>query len=554
MEPLAISRVRDEQKLGELLTILINYAYNTKNMPESLIQGYKEYNISALPILRTDYTWDRNRKIEDVTLELKELNDMFWDYNDNDPFFDNIHTIGCLYDMTMAEILQAYATTPAMAAQIQAAYGNRGESWENYYTEQQFERIDKDVYKSFYMPVNPGKYRVLEVWREEAHFVYPCWDKGKGEAYTLPATAESKAYIEAENAKRIAQMVAAGGNPEDAALIELGYDDAQGVHREMRVDTDWVVRYMTPNGYVLKTEVAPYLHGSHPFVLGAFPLINGEVHSNVSDLRNSQRMINRLLTAAEYERINKSHGAIAANLNMLERSGVSIQDFAKEYTNPKGVIGLRWEAGEEISKPIAARPTTDHSDDNAKLQFYMDIANEVSGAHGALRGERPSSGTPASLYAQETQNANNNIADGQEWYNSLVNRVNYKLMMLILQHYDRRRMIEIAGTDFMHEIDYIHDTPERQRQTLFDLQLIKSPQSGFTRAQREQMLQTLFEAGAIPAQVWLDNTSLNGADKVSEQLKQIQQEQAEAQQQAAAMQQAQADAAMQGAAPAPPMG
>ena len=524
--------------------------------------GYKEYNISAIPIFRTDYCWDKRRKIEDVTLELMDLNDMFWDYNYNDRFFENIHTIGVLHDMTMAEILQAYATSPNMAERIQAAYGNRGDSWESYYIDQQFKREDKDNIKSFYMPVNPGKYRVIEVWREEDHYVYPCWDKGKGEAYTLPYTSESKAWIDAENAKRIAQMVEAGGDPEQAALIEVGYTDEQGVWHEARYDTEWVVRYMTPNGYVLKTEVAPYLHGSHPFVLGAFPLINGEVHSNVSDLRNSQRMINRLLTAAEYERINRSHGAIAANMKVLERSHVSLEQFAKEYTNPKGVVGLCWEDGEEISKPVAARPTTDHSDDNAKLQFYMGIANEVSGTQGALQGERPSAGTPAALYEMCTQNANNNIADGQEWYNGLVNRANYKLMMLILQHYDRRRMIEIAGMDFIHEIEYIVNTPDRQRQTLFDLQLIKSPQSGYTRLQREQMLQTLFESGAIPASIWLDNTSFNGADKISEQLKQLQQEQAEAQQDAAAA--AAQQQAMQGgmpvqpgippAQPAPPMG
>ena len=565
MEPLAISRVREEQKLGELLTTLLQYAYSSKNMPEDLIQGYKEYNVSALPIFRTDYRWDSRRKIKDVSLELKDLNDMFWSYNYNDPFFENISVIGCLYDMTMGEILKSFATTAAMAERIQAAYGNRGDSWENYYIDQQFKREDKDNYKSFYTSVNPGKYRVIEVWREEEHYVYPCWDKGKGEAYTLPCTPESKAYIDAENAKRIAQMVEAGGAPEDAALIEVGYEDEQGEWHDYRIDTDWVVRYMTPNGYVLKIEVAPYLHGSHPFVVGAFPLINGEVHSVVSDLRNTQRMINRLLTADEYERINKSHGGIGVNLDLLERSNVTVEQFAKEYTNPKGVLGLRWKEGEEITKPFAARPNADHTNNDNKLQFYLKTASDISGAMDSILGKHPTAGTPASLYAQETQNANNNIADRQEWYNSIVNRVNYKLMMLILQHYDRRRLIEIAGTDFTHEIDYIINTPDRQRQTLFDLQLIKSPQSGFTRAQREQMLQTLFEAGAIPAQVWLDNTSLNGADKISEQLKQIQQEQAEAQQQAAMNQQQAAAlqqahnraAAMQGAAPAapaPPMG
>ena len=65
MEPLAISRVREEQKLGELLTRLLQYCYSIKNMPEDFMTGYKEYNISAIPIFRTDYCWDKRRKIED---------------------------------------------------------------------------------------------------------------------------------------------------------------------------------------------------------------------------------------------------------------------------------------------------------------------------------------------------------------------------------------------------------------------------------------------------------------------------------------------------------
>ena len=47
-----------------------------------------------------------------------------------------------------------------------------------------------------------------------------------------------------------------------------------------------------------------------------------------------------------------------------------IEQFAKEYTNPKGVLGLRWKEGEEITKPFAARPNADHTNNDNKLQFY----------------------------------------------------------------------------------------------------------------------------------------------------------------------------------------
>lgn len=558
MEPYVVSRVREEQKLGELMTTTLNYAIHSNNIQRKYIDGFTEFNISAIPCFRTGYGWDKNRKIQEVYAKLMNINDMFWDFNNNDSFFDHIHTIGCLHDMTLAEVLGEYAKSDTMAQRIIAAY--QSAEWEYPETPEQFTDDHRDIYKSFFEPMHAGQCRVIEVWREESHVVYPCWDTVKGESFTLPCTAESKAWIEAENNRRIMEIVEAGGYAENASLIEVGYiDEETGERVEYRVDTDWVVRYMTPQGFVLKTEVSPYLHGSHPFVIGGFPLLNGEIHSNVSDLRNSQRMINRLLSSAEYERMNRAKGAIWVNQDVLDRSQVSIDEFTKKYTDPKGVIGLHVKGDEKVYERMADQ--TGNPDDNSKLEFYMNIANEVSGAHGSLRGERPAAGTPAALYAQETQNANNNIANGMEWYNALINRLNYKLLMLQLQHYDKRRFIEIAGVEYTSEIDYIIKTPARQRQTLFDLQLIKSPQAGFARIQREQMLQTLFEAGAIPAQVWLDNTSLNGADKISEQLKQIQQEQAEAQQQAASLQQAQAAAAqqqaMQGAAPAapaPPMG
>ena len=103
MEPYVVSRVREEQKLGELLTTTLNYAVNAKNIQRMYVDGYTEFNISAIPCFRTGYGWDKERKIQEVYAELMNVNDMFWDFNNNDSFFEHIHTIGCLHDMTLAE-------------------------------------------------------------------------------------------------------------------------------------------------------------------------------------------------------------------------------------------------------------------------------------------------------------------------------------------------------------------------------------------------------------------------------------------------------------------
>ena len=167
------------------------------------------------------------------------------------------------------------------------------------------------------------------------------------------------------------------------------------------------------------------------------------------------------------------------------------------------------------------------AEDMRKIEFYMNIADKVSGTPGAVRGERPVSGTPSSLYAQETANANNNIADYVTWYNGLTERLYYKIMMLILQYYDEERYLKIAGPDFMKEIQYILNSPKRD--ILCDVALIKSPSTGIARAQTEDMLMAMYQNGDIGRKIFLESTSTYGADKVLEKVIAEEREMAEAQ-------------------------
>jgi hypothetical protein len=170
------------------------------------------------------------------------------------------------------------------------------------------------------------------------------------------------------------------------------------------------------------------------------------------------------------------------------------------------------------------------TDDMRKIEFYMNIADKVSGTPGAVRGERPTSGTPSSLYAQETANANNNIADYVTWYNGLIERLYYKILMMILQYYDKDRYIKIAGYEFLEDIEKI--TTSTNKDILCDVSLIKSPSTGIARAQTEDMLLAMYQKGDITPDIYLESTSTFGADKVLEKLKAQQDKMAEMQQQA----------------------
>lgn len=519
MEPLVKSRIRDEQKIGELMTMVMQYAFQKKNIYQTALSGYKEFQISAIPSFRVIWEYDDERKENNVGAQLCDDNRMFWDSNvgTSDQYFSKITTVGYLHDMYIDEVVAEFAKTSEDNIRIRHAYSDKNDKYPIQYQQELSKNKDQSI--SFFTTNEPYKCRVIEVWSREAHEVYACHDTAAGELYTLPYTQQSLREIEAENARRVQEVLAAGGEPSQASLIEYSF----------RVDRDWVCRYLTSNGLLLRKEISPYLHGSHPFVIGAFPLVDGRVRSVVGDLRNAQRMINRTFTRSEFAAMNAWKGFKWVNKNILSRSGVTMGEFLKEYTSSTGVVALDIKDGEQdlIMGPAQTMQHVNTTEDMRKIEFYLNIADKISGTPSAVRGERPASGTPSSLYAQETANANNNIADYVTWYNGLTERLYYKIMMLILQYYDEERYLKIAGPDFMKEIQYILNSPKRD--ILCDVALIKSPSTGIARAQTEDMLSQMYQKGDISPDIYLESTSTYGADKVLERLKAQQQRMAEAQ-------------------------
>lgn len=509
MDPLVKSRIREEQKIGELMTMVMKYIYQSQNLYGVCARGYEEFLISSLPAFRVGWDWDKKRKEYDVFVERCDINRMFWDDNigTSEQYFSEVSTIGYLHDMSMSEILQKFSHSPEDSAKIQQAYV---ECKEKYPIQQNQQLAPGDVPGiSFYTPRESYKCRVIEVWRNESHEVWACHDTGNGTCYTMPCNNTTRAEIEEENARRREERAAAGGDPADTPLIEYEY----------RVDADWVVRYLTPNGYLLRQEIPNFLHGSHPFVIGAFPLVDGQVCSAVKDQRNPQRMINRTLIRSEFMEMNRAKGFKWVNKDILDRSGVTETQIAEKYTSHSAIVALKIKEGEE-NRIMGSVDKTDNYNamaDLNKIQFFAEVMDRVSGTPGAVRGEKPTAGTPSSLYAQQERNANNNLADPLEWYYGLINQLDYKLMMLVLQNYDLERYLRIAGDEYRSVIEYI--LASDQRDILCDVALIKSPSNGVARAETENMLQLLLDKGVITGEEFLEATSTHGADKLLEKIK-----------------------------------
>lgn len=527
MEPLVKARIREEQKLGEMMTLVMQKVYEQQGIQNTIMRGYEEFLLSAIPSFRVGYDWDENRQVEDVYVETCDLNRMFWDDNvgSSDKYFNNVTTIGYLHDFSKSEVLARYSQSIDDTERINQAYAECNERYP--YTANQ-SRGDGERHRTvdFYTPQDPYRCRVIEVWNKEAVEIYKCHDTAEGRFYTMPATRESRDEIDAINNQRKAERAAAGGNPDEAPLVE----------RKYHIDRVWVCRHLTPTGFLLRRTVNPYLHGSHPFVIGGYPLIDGMTRSVVSEMRNPQRLINRELIRSEYAEDCDTKGFKWVNKKILDRSRVTVDTFAKKYSQTNGVVALDINQGEEkiIMGPVDTGKNSRSNDSMRKIEFFMQVHDKTSGTPGAIRGEKAAAGTPSALYAQQTEQANNNSADGVTWFNGLVGQLDRKILLTILQYYDKRQYLEIVGNDYLEQIKRVLSSDKRD--ILCDVTLIKSPSNGIARAETEDMLRMLYPD--IGAEIYLENTSTHGADKVLEQLKSAQENANEAamqQQQAAAM-------------------
>lgn len=510
LAPFAISRDRDEQKLGEMMTIALEYAYDNLNLNELNGKGFLQLLNGALVPFRVGYGRDDERHCSDAIVELCDLNRMAWDDNTSGLYFKHITRVGYLHDMPMSKVLK-FANNQNEVERIMQIYRDCQSA---YSYQQQHVRDDRKKNISFYTPLNPEHCRVIEIWTKETQRLYLFHDIAKG--IEIESDSQYDEGIVAENQHRQMEMLEAGGNIEDASLIEyMGFSTID----------KWVVRYLTPNGYVLKQEETPYWHGSHPFVIGGYPMVNGEIYSLAERLINIQRVYNSTFMSNRYIRMNQAKGAGMVNKKILERSGVTAKQIAEIYTKPNAIIELDWEAGEELFKPFANN--SQNYVDEVTPQKCLELMDKISGNTGAIRGEAPKSGTPSSLYAQQTENSTNNIEDLIQWYNGLIKERDYKLMMVIQQYYQDRRFLNIAGKQYSAESRWYD--PDKVRDAKFDIALIESTTTGIARAQNEEFLQNLFASGQIDIVTYLENSSMPFADKILERIKSRQEEQAQQQ-------------------------
>lgn len=513
-EPVCVSRDRDEQSKGEMMSATIQYVYQLNKLWGLDSTCFNDFLVTGLGAYKSIYGW-RNGKM-DVWTDKINYNRIFFDNHMIDPRHWDCHLIGELHDVGLYDVMAQFAEgDPDKAETIRGIYNYSDKSRTISYA-QNLTNCNKQQL-NFFTPTDDTRCRVIEIWKKESKERYLCHDTLTADPYKIEI--EELPEIMAENEKRKAEQIAQGIAPEDMKLIEY----------EWFIDNYWYYYYMSPQGDVLKQGETPFWHDSHPYSFKVYPFFDGKVFPFVSDFIDQQRYINRLITMQDFVTRASAKGVLAIDKEAIPE-GWTEQRYADEWASFNGVILYTSKKNAKLPEQIVSNSTNVGLSEMLSIQ--LKLLEDISGVQGALQGQAPKAGTPAALYLQQTQNSATSLTELYESFRELREERDTKNMKLIQQYYKEPRYININGSNARPET-MIYD-PNIVRNAEMELTITESTSTPAYRLVMNDFLMQLFSAQQITLEELLQTGAFPFADKLLQSIQARKDE--EMQQQQAMMQ------------------
>lgn len=497
-EPTCTARDRDEQKLGETMSTILQCNMQLNRMNDVYARTMEEFLISGFIVHRKSYGW-RNGK-EDCWTDYVQPNNFFIDNNMRDFRGWDVSVLGEVHDISFGQLCEQFASSPQEYRQLRDIYkwAARKDYIATYAERFGYSRLEN---YDFLFTSEPGRCRVIEIWRKEQKPRYRCHDYQNGDIFKIDEEDYAQVVL-TENEERM-RMAKEAGMPEDEVPL---------IKATWFVDDYWYFYYLSPFGDILREGETPYEHGSHPYVFKAYPFIDGEIHSFVADVIDQQRYTNRLITLYDWIMRASAKGVLMMPEDCLP-DGVSIDDIAESWTEFNGVIVYKPSKNGKAPEQVANNSTNIGIAEllNMQLKFFEDI----SGVTGALQGKPGYSGESASHYNQQTENATKSLLDLLECFSCFVVDGAYKDVKNMQQFYDSKRVFNIAGKSGA-QIEY---DPKKIRDVEFDLSITESTSTPAYRHLANDMLMQLYQSQAISVEQLLEHGDFPFADELLQSIK-----------------------------------
>lgn len=497
-EPTCTANDRDEQKLGETMSIALQCNWKANRMQEVNGRIFEEFLISGGAFQKETYGWRNDRM--DCWSDMVSSNHVFFDSVMRDVRHWDLSLIGEIHDLTFEQLCVSFAKSPDDYRKFREIYNLAANSR---YLSDRVDRLSNSSIKNidFLSAYDTSLCRVIEVWKKEQKPRYRCHDYLNGDYYKDEV--ENLKNIKAENESRKEEGLAAGMDIDDIPLIEY----------EWFMDDYWYYRFLTPFGQCLMEGETPYKHRSHPYTIKLYPFIDGEVHSFVGDVIDQQRYVNRLITLNDFIIRASAKGALLVPEECIPEH-MTPEDFADEWARFNGVIVYTSSKTDKVPTQVANKST--NIGISEMLQLQMGLMEDVTGVTGALQGKQGYSGMSASLYQQQQQNASSSLLDLLESFSSFIIESSIKKVKNIQQFYDSKRVLNIAGNSATGVSEY---DPEKINDVEFDLSIVESANTPTYRMIANDFLMEIWKAGQISVEQLLENGNFPFADRLLQSIK-----------------------------------
>lgn len=493
-EPICIARDRDEQQYGETMSTVLQCNMQLNRMSEMNARSFEEFLISGLVVHRKWYGW-RNNKL-DCWTDYVQPDNFFIDNNMRDFRGWDCSCVGEIHDVSFGDLCERFAKNEKDYNRLAEIYKF---AKDKSYLSATFDNFGYPLqgYYDFLVPYDISRCRVIEVWRKESKPRVRCHDVNNGDVFKIDIE-DFQALVADENNKRLQEARELGMDESDVPLIRW----------EWFMDSYWYYYMLTPFGDILEEGETPYEHKSHPYVFKAYPFMDGEIHSFVSNVIDQQRYVNRLITMYDWIMRASAKGVLLFPEDCLPK-GMSMDDVADEWARFNGVIVIKTpKPGTPLPQQIANNCTQIGISEllNMQLKFFEDI----SGVNGALQGKPGYSGMSASLYAQQAQNSSTSLLDLLETFSDFIIEGAYKDVKNIQQYYDTARPFNIKGKNS----SMVQYDPRKIRDIEFDLSIVESSATPVFREQSKEILLELWRANAITVKQLLKHGNFPFADEL----------------------------------------
>jgi len=217
--------------------------------------------------------------------------------------------------------------------------------------------------------------------------------------------------------RRLIQNPATGSLLKVENNVWLSSPRLRSIPSKWILDDVWRFSFITADGDILSEGDSPYPGGGHPYIFKAYPFLDGEIHSFVSDIIDQQRYTNRLITLYDWVMRASAKGVLLFPQDAIPANG-GIEAIAGQWSRYNGVIVYNPKQGQPLPQQVSGNNAGIGIGELLSIQLKM--MEDVSGVNGALQGRLDSQTTSGTLFNRQTENSLTSLRDIFESFEAFI--------------------------------------------------------------------------------------------------------------------------------------